>query len=73
MLKKSIDTIANAIAERKKTGQRFIVGIAGAPGAGKSTVAGAFAKLGIRNSLPADIKLKETGKSTASDKETHSC
>jgi len=44
VLKKSVDTVANAIAERKKPGQRFIVGIAGAPGAGKSTIAEAVCK-----------------------------
>lgn len=41
-MKKSVDTVAKAIAERKQPGQRFIVAIAGAPGAGKSTLADAL-------------------------------
>ena len=41
-MKKSVDTIAKAISAHKQLGQRFIVAIAGAPGAGKSTLADAL-------------------------------
>ncbi len=41
-MKKSVDTIVKALAARKQPGQRFIVAITGAPGAGKSTLADAL-------------------------------
>ncbi len=43
-MKNTVDAIANAIAARQQLGQRFIVAIAGAPGAGKSTLADALCK-----------------------------
>ena len=41
-MKRVVNTIAKAIARRKQPGRRFIVAIAGAPGAGKSAIADAL-------------------------------
>lgn len=60
-MKKSVDTIAKAIVSHKQPGQRFIVAIAGAPGAGKSTLADALCDRLNRNDASCAVVLPMDG------------